>query len=75
MGAYALSIRNSQAIAGAVSAAVHPGQELAALFDAMWRSRHSVALQALKVVGELHPDKKTAKAARAAAWKASSARV
>ena len=75
MGAYALSIRNSQAIAGAVSAAVHPGQEPAALFDAMWRSRHSVALQALKVIGELHPDKKTAKTARAAAWKASSARV
>ncbi|HTP14720.1 MAG TPA: hypothetical protein VMK13_02660 [Streptosporangiaceae bacterium] len=75
MGAYALSIRNSQAIADAVSAAVHPGQEPAALFDAMWRSRHSVALQALKVIGELHPDKKTAKAARAAAWKASSARV
>jgi hypothetical protein len=46
----------------------------AALFEQMWRSRHAVAEQALAVIGEWHPDKKTAKAARTAARKAVSAR-
>jgi hypothetical protein len=45
----------------------------AAMFEEMWRSRHQVAYQALAVIGRHHPDKKTAKAARAALHKASSA--
>jgi hypothetical protein len=40
----------------------------------MWRSRHAVAEHALGVIGEWHPDKKTAKAARAAAMKATTSR-
>ena len=47
----------------------------AAMFGEMWRSRHQVAYQALAVIGQHHPDKKTAKAARAALHKASSARL
>jgi hypothetical protein len=47
----------------------------AAMFEEMWRSRHQVAYQALAVIGQHHPDKKTAKAARAALHKASSARL
>ena len=46
----------------------------AELFERMWRSRHVVAEQALGVIGEWHPDKKTAKAARAAAMKATTSR-
>jgi hypothetical protein len=49
------------------------GSEVA-LFDQLWRSRQSAALAALKGIGTTHPDKKTAKAARAAARKASTAR-
>jgi cytochrome c-type biogenesis protein CcmH/NrfG len=40
----------------------------------MWRSRHDIAAQALRTAGKLHPDKKIAKAARAALLKAASAR-
>ncbi len=47
----------------------------AAMFEEMWRSRHQVAYQALAVIGQHHPDKKTAKAARAALHKASTARL
>jgi hypothetical protein len=47
----------------------------AAMFEQMWRSRHQVAYQALAVIGQHHPDKKTAKAARATLHKASSARL
>ena len=47
----------------------------AAMFEEMWRSRHQVAYQALAVIGEHPPDKKTAKAARATLHKASSARL
>jgi hypothetical protein len=47
----------------------------AAMFEEMWRSRHQVAYQALAVIGQHHPDKKTAKAARATLHKASSARL
>src|SRR5260370_13805419 len=47
----------------------------AAMFGEMWRSRHQVAYQALALIGQHHPDKKTAKAPRAALHKASSARL
>jgi hypothetical protein len=40
----------------------------------MWRSRHDIAAQALTTAGKLHPDKKIAKAARAASVKAASVR-
>ena len=50
-----------------------PGSE-AVLFEQMWRSRHAIANQALLAAGKLHPDKKIAKAARAALVKANSAR-
>ena len=40
----------------------------AAVFEEMWRSRHQVAYRALAVIGQHHPDKKTAKAARATLW-------
>jgi hypothetical protein len=39
----------------------------------MWRSRHAASVRALKVIGQAHPDKKIAKAARAAVVKAASA--
>jgi len=51
--------------------AVPVGQE-AALFEAMSRSQHPDALGVLKHLGEYHPDKTVAKAARTAAHKAAS---
>jgi hypothetical protein len=42
--------------------------------EQMWRSRHAIANQALMTAGKLHPDKKVAKAARAALVKATSVR-
>ena len=47
----------------------------AAMFGEMWRSRRQVTYQALAVIGQHHPDKKTAEAAPAALHKASSARL
>lgn len=43
-------------------------------FEQMWHSRHAIANQALMAAGKLHPDKKIAKAARAALVKANSVR-
>jgi hypothetical protein len=43
-----------------------------ALFDAMARLRHPDAVAVLTLIGEQHPDKKIAKAARRYAYKASS---
>jgi hypothetical protein len=48
-----------------------PGTE-EALFDAMSRLRHPDAAAVLTLIGEQHPDKKVAKAARRYAYKASS---
>jgi hypothetical protein len=42
------------------------------MFDAMWRLPHPEVWDALTMIGEEHPDKKIAKAARKAAFKASS---
>ena len=60
-------------VAAAVRRAAAPGSE-AVLFEQMWRSRHAIAHQALLTAGKLHPDKKIAKAARAALVKANSVR-
>lgn len=42
------------------------------MFDVMWRLPHPDAAQVLTLIGEHHPDKKVAKAARRFAYKASS---
>ena len=59
-------------LARVVRQAAAPASE-AALFEQMWRSRHAASVRALKVIGQAHPDKKIAKAARAAVVKAASA--
>jgi len=53
--------------------AVPAGEELA-VFETMWRLPHPDAADVLKLIGAHHPDKKIAKAARKAAYKASSRR-
>ena len=63
----------SEGVAAAVRQAAAPGSETV-LFEQMWRSRHLIAAQALMTAGKLHPDKKIAKAARAASMKAASVR-
>jgi len=60
-------------VAAAVRRAAVPCSE-AVLSEQMWRCRHAIANQALPTAGKLHPDKKIAKAARAALVKANSAR-
>ena len=60
-------------VAAAVRQAAAPGSETV-LFEQMWRSRHVIAEQALMTAGKLYPDKKVAKAARAASVKAASIR-
>jgi hypothetical protein len=70
----AFAIGDRDAVVEAVRQRAASGSETA-LFERMWRSRRQVAEQALMVVGELHPDKKIAKAARAASVKAASART
>ena len=60
-------------VAAAVRQAAAPGSETV-LFEQMWRSRHAIAEEALMTAGKLHPDKKIAKAARAALVKAASVR-
>jgi hypothetical protein len=44
------------------------------LFDHVWRLPHPDAADALALIGDRHPEKKTAKAARKAAFKAASRR-
>lgn len=63
----------AEGVAAALRQAAAPGSE-SALFEQMWRSRHVIAEQALTTAGKLHPDKKVAKAARAASLKAASVR-
>jgi hypothetical protein len=72
IAAYATG-RRPEALAEAVRQAAIPTSR-DVLFEDMWRSRHAIAEQALSVVGEHHPDKKIAKAARTALRKAMSAR-
>jgi hypothetical protein len=54
--------------------AVPPGRE-ATLFEAMWRGSHPHALHVLNHIGRHHPDRQVAKAARTAAYKATSRRA
>lgn len=56
---------------GEFSSAVPPGNEQE-IFDAMWRLPHPDAKEVLTLIGESHSDKKIAKAARKAAFKARS---
>ena len=51
--------------------AVPPGQEQQ-MFDAMSRSSHPDAARALSLIGQHHPDKRIAKAARRSAHRAAS---
>ena len=62
------AIGGCDGVAAAVWRGAAPGSE-AVLFEQMWRSRHAIANQALLTDGKLHPDKKIAKAARAALGK------
>ncbi len=54
--------------------AVPPGRETV-LFEAMWRGTHPHAVDVLNHVGRYHPDRQVAKAARTAAYKATSRRA
>lgn len=58
-------------LAESFSDAVPHGSETT-LFEAMWRSSHPNARDVLNHVGRYHPDKRVAKAARTAAYKAAS---
>jgi hypothetical protein len=49
-----------------------PGEQSHKLLDVMWRLDHPDLAEVLTLVGDHHPDKKVAKAARKAAFKASS---
>lgn len=49
-----------------------PDELVRDMFDAMWRLPHPEVWDALTMIGEEHPDQKIAKAARKAAFKASS---
>jgi len=51
---------------------VTQGQPTAELFAELWRVDHPYTTAVLEVIGELHPDKSTAKEARKAAYKARS---
>ena len=62
---------DGEELAIVVSQAVPRGRE-EEVFELMWRSANPAAQQALEVLGRHHPDKKTAKAARKAAYKARS---
>ncbi|PRY46498.1 hypothetical protein [Umezawaea tangerina] len=61
------------AVAAELAKAAPAGQE-PDLFEHVWRLPHPDAAEALTLIGERHPDKKTAKAARKAAFKAASRR-
>lgn len=63
------------AATGDVEEAVPPAVPLdiaQQMFDAMWRLPHPEVCEALTMIGQEHPDKKIAKAARKAAFKARS---
>jgi hypothetical protein len=62
---------DGEELAETVRQAVPPGRE-DQVFELMWRSANPAARQSLEVLGRHHPDKKIAKAARKAAYKARS---
>ncbi|MBT2209740.1 MULTISPECIES: hypothetical protein [Actinomadura] len=51
-----------------------PGPELLVMIDELWRTHHDDVADVLEALGDHHPDKATAKAARTAAYKARSSR-
>jgi hypothetical protein len=61
-------------IVASMGEAIPEGQE-AAVFELMWRSSHPDVVDVLHHVGKYHPDKKIAKAARTAAYRAASHRA
>jgi hypothetical protein len=69
----ATSVDSPEEIAGQVKESIPPGQE-DELFAVMWRLPHPDAADVLTAIGEHHPDRRIAKSARKAAFKASSKR-
>jgi hypothetical protein len=61
-------------IAASFREAVPEGQE-ATVFELMWRGSHPDVIDVLNHLGRYHPDKRIAKAARTAAYKATSRRA
>jgi hypothetical protein len=59
-------------VADQLREALPPGEQPQELLDVMWRLTHPDIADVLTLVGDHHPDKKVAKAARKAAFKASS---
>jgi hypothetical protein len=59
-------------VADQLREALPPGEQPQELLDVMWRLTHPDVVDVLTLVGDHHPDKKVAKAARKAAFKASS---
>jgi hypothetical protein len=59
-------------VADQLREALPPGEQPQELLDVMWRLPHPDVVEVLTLVGDHHPDKKIAKAARKAAFKASS---
>ena len=62
---------SGEELAATLGQVVPPGQE-EQVIELMWRSAHPAAGPALEALGRRHPDKKIAKAARKAAFKARS---
>jgi hypothetical protein len=62
---------SGEMVAEVLRQSVPPGSE-EELFELMWRSANPAAWRSLELVGQHHPDKKIAKAARKAAYKARS---
>lgn len=52
--------------------ALPPGEQAQILLDVMWRLEHPDVVEVLTLVGDHHPEKKVAKAARKCAFKANS---
>ncbi|WP_131739213.1 hypothetical protein [Actinomadura roseirufa] len=61
-----------EAVAAALADAPS-GPELTTMIDELWRTHHADVAEVLEALGDHHPDKATAKAARTAAYKARSA--
>lgn len=62
----------SEEVADQLREALPPGERPQELLDVMWRLPHPDVAEVLTLAGDHHPDKKVAKAARKAAFKAAS---